>query len=374
MKSINPFPTKDYIAPEYFCDREKETAQLIESIHNHRDTTIVSQRKIGKTALIKHVFHSLKNEKDLSIHYFDIYPTQNLRDFTNMLCNALIGYFESKPEKLLQRFVKLLGQFRPRFTLDEFTGRPAIELDLQTETEMANSLAALFGYLSKQERKVVLAIDEFQQITQYPETNVEALLRTHLQECKNVVMIYSGSNRHMLTSLFNDYARPFYQSSGYLFLGNLEQGVYQDFISGHFGWAGRTVTEPALDYLMDWTLGITYYVQEVCNRLYAAGSKKNDQQEIKDICFRILEERTPLYLVFRDLLTRQQFDLLVALAREVYTSQPGSMEFIRKHELGAVSTVNRSLEALLNKSLVFSEDGRYTLPDVFLLRWLRHYF
>jgi uncharacterized protein len=374
MKDLNPFLTKDYISSEYFCDRDKELKQLVDAIENQRNTTIISQRKIGKTALIKHLLYSLRDNESLTVHYFDIYPTQNLRDFTNQLCNALIGYFETKPEKIIQKLLKLLGQFRPKLSLDEYSGKPSLTLDLQTEAETGNSLGVLFNYLSTQEKKVVIAIDEFQQITRYPEKNVEAILRSHIQGSNNICMIYSGSNRHMLTSLFSDYARPFYQSSGFLFLEKIDPETYKHFISGHFGKAGRAISPEALDHIIEWTLGITYYVQEICNRLYSTGFRKINIQEVKNTCLLVLEERAHLYQVYRELLTGQQFKLLIALAKEVSTEQPTSSGFVQQHNLGAVSTVKRSLDALENKNLIFPEEGKYVLPDVFLMRWLQRQF
>jgi AAA+ ATPase superfamily predicted ATPase len=371
MKNINPFPTSDYIDPDYFCDRKDELNQLVEAIENQRNTTIVSQRRLGKTALIKHLFHFLSDRKDISLHYFDIYSTQNLREFTNLLCTSLLGYYESKPEKAFQQILKILGQFRPKFSVDELSGRPSIELSLQSDAETGQSLGALFAYLASQQKKIVIAIDEFQQITQYPENNVEALLRTHIQGSNNVSMIYSGSNRHMLLSLFNDYARPFYQSSGFLFLEKLDKEKYKSFIAGHFKASGCVLSEDALNYILDWPLGHTYYVQEICNRLYAASFRRIEPQDVNIIILQIMEERTPLYQIYRDLLTSSQYSLLKALAIEGQTEQPTSSGFVTKYQLGAISTVKRSLEALENKHLIFNEEGKYFLMDVFLMRWLQ---
>lgn len=371
---LNPFPTRDYIGPEYFCDRRHEMEQLLSAIENQRHITLISQRKMGKTALIKHLFYTLNKRNDISVHYFDIYPTQNLKDFTNQLCNSLIGYFESRPEKVVQKLIRILGQFRPKLTLDEFSGKPGIELDLQTESEARHSLMTLFNYLSEQEKQVVIAIDEFQQITQYPESNVEAILRSHIQGCNNISMIYSGSNRHMLTNLFNDYARPFYQSSGFLFLERLNRDLYFEFITGHFKAVRRIIADDALNYLYEWTTGITYFVQEVCNRLYSTRDKRIGIPEVNAVLLQIMEERTPIYLIYRDMLTRHQFNLLIALSKEVYTDQPTSSWFLAQHNLGAASSVKRSLEALINKNLICQEDGKYSLQEVFLMRWLQRYF
>ena len=175
MKTMSPFPAAGYMSAEYFCDRESGLRQIVDFIDSQRNITIISRRRLGKTALIKHCFHHLKKRKDLSLHYFDIYATRDLHEFINILSSALIGYFESKPEKMLSQLIKMLGQFRPKLTFDELSGAPSVELSLQTHAEKEQSLAAIFSYLSGQKQRIIIAIDEFQQITSYPERNVEAL-------------------------------------------------------------------------------------------------------------------------------------------------------------------------------------------------------
>jgi uncharacterized protein len=371
MKTMNPFPTSEYISPEFFCDREAELKQIIDSIDSQRNITIISRRRLGKTALIKHCFHHLKNRKDLSLHYFDIYATRNLHEFINILSTALIGYFESKPEKMLSQLIKMLGQFRPKLTFDELSGAPSVELSLQSPTETEQSLAAIFSYLSKQKQRVIIAIDEFQQITSYPEKNVEALLRTHIQANNNITMIYSGSNRRMLISLFNDYARPFYQSTGFLFLDKIDPDQYKGFISKHFGKAGRKISTDALEFILVWAKGHTYFVQEFCNRMYSTGDTAIDMADVKQVMLQILEERTPLYQVYQNMLTASQYALLKAIAMETQIDKPNSSAFLTKYKLGAASSVIRSLEALETKDLIFVENNIYSLTDIFLMRWLQ---
>ncbi len=371
MKPQNPFPTLEYISPVYFCDREAELVQLIDSIDNQRNITIISPRRLGKTALIRHCFHQLKNRKDLSLHYFDIYATRNLHEFINLLSSSLIGYFESKPEKMLAQLVKMLGQFRPKLSFDELSGAPAVELSLQSDSEKEQSLAAIFNYLSKQKQRVVIAIDEFQQITNYPEQNVEALLRSHIQSNPNVTMIFSGSNRRMLVSLFSEYARPFYQSSGFLFLDKIDPELYKVFIASHFKKAGRKIAEEALGFILDWAQGHTYFVQEICNRLYASGLAAIGIPEVKQVTFQILEERAPLYHVFQNMLTASQYALLKAIAHETSIEKHTASSFLTRHKLGAASTVARSLEALETKDLILFENNSYSLSDIFLMRWLQ---
>ena len=56
---------------------------------------------------------------------------------------------------------------------------------------------------------VVIAIDEFQQILEYPEQNVEALLRTAIAPLKQTSFIFCGSNQAMMQTILLPRARPF---------------------------------------------------------------------------------------------------------------------------------------------------------------------
>lgn len=371
MKPLNPFPTTDYISPEYFCDREEEQKQLVDAVINHRNITVVSRRRLGKTALIKHCFHLLKERNGLSLHFFDIYATQNLNDFINLFAVSLLGYYDSKKEKILAKITNLLGRFRPKISFDELTGKPSIELTLENEADSNHCLASLFGYLAEQKTQIIIAIDEFQQIITYPEKNVEALLRTHMQNCPNVTMIFSGSNKRMMISMFNDYAKPFYQSSGFLFLGKIDEKKYTTFIKSHFRAVGRSLTDESLMFIFSWTHGYTYFVQEMCNRLYATEKSTIEISDCKHVADQILKERDPLYAMHGNLLTKGQFKLLQAIAHEGLVTHPNSSEFIRKHKLQAASSVKRALEALEAVDLVSQDEEGYIVNDIFLMRWLQ---
>ena len=56
----------------------------------------------------------------------------------------------------------------------------------------------VYKYLEKVDKRCLVVIDEFQQITRYPEKNTEALLRTHIQKLSNVNFVFSGSRRRLI--------------------------------------------------------------------------------------------------------------------------------------------------------------------------------
>ena len=92
---MNPFLIDHYVTPEFFCDRINETQTLIDNISNRKHIAFFAQRRVGKTALIQHVFYLLKRKKTECI-YLDIYATQNLKDFTNELANSIYQAFPTQ--------------------------------------------------------------------------------------------------------------------------------------------------------------------------------------------------------------------------------------------------------------------------------------
>ena len=41
----NPFVTNGYVSPEYFCDREKETAKIVSLLTNENNIALMDSRK-----------------------------------------------------------------------------------------------------------------------------------------------------------------------------------------------------------------------------------------------------------------------------------------------------------------------------------------
>ena len=75
-----------------------------------------------------------------------------------------------------------IALLRPTLTYDSITGNPEVSIKIDNNTEDSQSLELVFQYLAIQKKHIVCAIDEFQQTSYYPEQNVEAELRKHIQQ------------------------------------------------------------------------------------------------------------------------------------------------------------------------------------------------
>ena len=372
MKTVkNPFLTYGYNGAEFFCDREKETKRLTSLLQNGNHVALMSPRRMGKTGLIHHCFAQPELQKEYYLFIVDIYATKSLAELTYELGRAILSVLKSKERKAWERFIQIVGSLRTGITLDAM-GQPSWNLELGDIQSPKISLDEIFQYLDSADKPCLVAIDEFQTITEYPEKNVEALLRTYIQKCNNAWFVFSGSKRHLMGEMFSSPAKPFYQSASSIALKPIPLSAYSTFIMHHFEQSDYRIDPGAIQYMYEKFEGTTWYIQKICNELYAM-AETNKLCGIKDVDTAICNVAEENEDTYKDLMTRlsaNQKKLLVALAHSGRDAQPTSGGFIRKYHLTSASTVQRSLCALQEKDIVTNNDGKYYIYDYFLFHWL----
>lgn len=370
MKPNNPFLITGYHSPDYFCDREFETKSIIESLHNGRNLTLIAPRRMGKTGLIHHAFYQLKQQyPDIVVFYMDIFPTQNLGEFVRLFASTVFGKLGSAPQKTMKRIGEMITSFRPVITFDEFSGTPKLTVDIIPNREEA-SLQEIFTYLQSSGKKYCIAIDEFQQIAEYPEKGVEALLRSHIQFMSNVNFIFSGSKQHLMQEMFMSAKRPFYQSTQTLSVDKIDKEKYFSFAAHFLNMQGSALTEETFSYIFDEFNGHTWYIQAILNRLYSY-SGKPDVSLVKRAISEILAESTYLYERLLSAYTASNLRLLKAVAKENCVREINAGDFIARNNLKAASSVNASLKKLIDKELLYKTAQGYIVYDRFMNIWLR---
>ena len=152
----------------------------------------------------------------------------------SLMGKEILDSLKGKGEKVFDRFITTVKSLVTGITIDPVTGQPTLNISIGNIQKPDQTLKEIFEYLEKSDRPCVVAIDEFQQIADYPETNVVALLRTYVQKCKQTQFIFSGSKRRMMDKLFNEPSEPFYQSCTNLYLEAIDKKVYYEFASEKF--------------------------------------------------------------------------------------------------------------------------------------------
>ena len=372
----NPFYITGIIPQPYFCDRQKETAWMVRTLENKAHILLTSPRRMGKTQLIRHVFEQPSIKGNCYTFYTDIYPTTSLHEFVLFLSKEIYSVLVPKGKTVLDKFMAGIRSLAGSFGYDPVSGTPTFDIKLGDIHSPELTLDEIFRYLEQAEKPCIFAIDEFQQIANYPEKNVEAILRTHIQKMNNCLFIYSGSNRHILENMFCSSAKPFYNSAEQIHLDCIAKDIYTAFAEEQFAKAGRKIKPEAVCLAYDLFEGHTYYVHNVLHNTFAYLDSERliDEDDIRTTLNDILEEKGRLYASVMNQLNYQQKETLIAIAKEGKASSVTSVAFVKKHALKSPSSVQYAINTLLEKQLISYQNQErtkvYSISDRFMEMWI----
>lgn len=370
-KLKNPFLISGYESPTYFCDRQEETAALIAALKNGRNVTLRSPRRIGKTGLIRNAFyHIQQQEPNAACFYIDIYNTGTLQEFVLELGKAIIGKLDTPQQRAEGFIASFFRNCRLYMSIDPLNGSPQLGLDI-LPTQSQATLEEIFAYLAQSGRECYIAIDEFQQIAEYPDGGVEALLRKHVQQCSNVHFVFSGSKMHLMTEMFTSPKRPFYRSTEKLPLDVLPEEVYYRFAAEWLAQTNSRMDESVFHEIYTMVDGVTWYMQYIMNHLYELHPEVVDHEVVVQCIEQILNKEQDDYRKLINMLSLNQKQVLIAIAKEQIVSELTGREFLRKHNLPAASSVQRATEFLIDKEYLYRTENGYVVYDRFMALWIR---
>jgi len=365
---INPFPISSYSFDQQLCERE-ELKTLQNLISLDQNIVFYGRRRSGKTTLVKRLLDELEKAKSYDTLYVDLLATQNKEEAIAALTIAVFEKFGKSKTGMTPAFQAMFSQLGVSIDYHPYTGKPIISKGPKSFIKTEKSLSALGQFLSQRKRRVVIALDEFQQISLYEEGNEEALFRGWVQQHPLISFIFIGSPPKMMTDMFAVKNRPFYQSARMVKLGPIPLAVYSAYIKKHFSSKGRNISDQLISKLYHLAGGETYTVQLLCHQLMGK-SKTVKEEEISMALLHVLDQQESTYADYARMLTRHQWSLFKAIAKEEPLFNPLSKDFVQKHSLGAVSTVSTALKALEKLGLIIQEDEAFRIHDVLIGRWM----
>ena len=368
----NPFVVGKYLSDEYFCDRKNETGFLRKQIENGRNVAIISPRRIGKSGLIQHFFNQPDIKEKYHVFFVDIYATNSLAEFVYTFGKEI--YEQLKPQSTIwkEKFFQTISSFRMGFKFDPMTGAPGLDLGLGDIQAPQTSLDEIFSYIDEADKPCIIAIDEFQQIGDYSEKNVEALLRTKIQKSQKAQFIFSGSKRHMMTNMFNSPSKPFYQSAISMGLDPIPMEIYSDFATQLFEQRGKHIEANVIENIWQAYNGYTWFVQMMMNELFALTNEG-------ETCHAVMISEAQRNVVmsqessYKDILSSippKQKIVLQAIAKEGTANSITSTKFIKKYNLNSASAVQAAVKLLLQNDIITKDENSYRVYDYFFAEWL----
>lgn len=372
----NPFIVTGKIAPEYFCDRVNESARLIKSITNGNNLVIISPRRMGKTGLIQFCYDKPEISAEYYTFFIDILHTSSLREFTYLLGREIYETLSPRSKKMTTLFIQTLKSISGKFGFDPISNLPSFNLELGDIERPEYTLDEIFEYLSQADKPCIVAIDEFQQIAKYPEKNIEALLRTHIQRLDNCHFIFAGSERHMMQTMFTSSARPFYHSADILELGAIPSEIYIPFVVGHFKRRQRKIKATDVNTIYNLFQGHTYYIQKTFNESFADTPEGGvcSMETIQTAINNMIDSNDTIFREILSNIPEKQKTLLYAIAKEGEAERITSAEFIKRHSLSSASSVQSAAKKLLEKDFITEINKVYSVTDRLFAMWIKRLY
>ena len=369
---INPFIVSGKIPEAYFCDRVEESVQLEKSLTNQLNVVLTSSRRMGKTSLVDFVFNKPAISDEYITIFVDILQTTTFREFIFTLGTAVFDAVASRSEKWRKQFVTFMKSLSGSFGYDPIQNTPTFDVRLGDIQLPEYTLREIFQYLESVDKRCLLVIDEFQQITRYPEKNVEEILRTHIQKLSNANFVFSGSRRRLMEEMFFSAKRPFYQSAKPLRLEAINQDVYFDFALTHFQQAGKNISKEAFTYVYETFWGVTLYVQRLMKDAYieTLPGTTCDVDMVKRLTEDYIRENDSHLREQLSFITEAQKELLYAIHAEGQVQSITSSAFNRKHRLRSPSSTQSAALKLLEYDLITRKEKTYSLSDPLMDLWL----
>lgn len=371
----NPFVISGYEGTHYFCDRKEELTQLRLEIANGNNVALIATRRMGKSGLIEHYFSQPEIQARYYTFFIDIYDTKSLRELVRKLSREILMRLKPFGARAMERFWQTLRSIQPGIHFSPM-GEPSFNVQIGDIKEAETTLDEIFRYLELADRPCIVAIDEFQQIGKYPEKSIEATLRTYVQRCHNAQFIFSGSQRHIMSTMFTSASRPFYQSVSLMHLDQIDMDAYDRFAKALFEEGNRKLEDGVTEAVYALSHGVTWYTQKLFNVLYARTEEGTicEKVHIQDALDYVIKTQSYGYEEVMARLPEKQKMTLVALAKNGPTKRITSAAFVEKYSLQSASTVQSAMRGLLEKDFVTLEQGMYSVYDIFMDYWMQQVY
>ena len=370
----NPFEYGGVVSGSAFCNREKEVADLLRAMENNEKLFVFSERRYGKTSLVHTALGKLP-KKGYVWAYVDLWPTDSEATFVTAVAKAIAESMSTSVDKVLETAKKFFGSLAPSITVDE-DDKPVLTFGIGKHGQLGPALDEVLEtpakIAAKGEQNIVVVFDEFQQILEYGNDQVERKLRSVIQNHRHVGYIFLGSRKHLIEKMFMDRARPLYRAGGHYPLGPIAEEHWQPFVRKRFADAHKVISKERIHEVCELTQGHPFYTQHLCHVLWELCEPKAEVTEkmIQRALQVLLERENYAYTTLWESLTVPQKRFLKGLASEVAGVKVFAGDFVRRAGLRSASNVQRVVDALLEKDIIDRDNGSFLITDRFFRLWI----
>lgn len=370
---MNPFNYISIAEGDNFYDRVEETKRIVDTLQGGNNLVLFSPRRYGKTSLVFRAMQQLEQQGIICV-YLDLTPVYSLESFAELYLQALY-----QKQTVFERFVKMLSELkdiRPKMTFNEF-GKLEFGIEYIEPTISISTVAEIIDIpekMAKEGKRVVVVMDEFQEIRRLAKFNIEALLRSKIQLQHHANYLFLGSKTHIIQDMFLAQNRPFYNSAATLQISTLPEKDTIEFIISKFASSKIVISEELCQYIIERVDNIPYYIQLLCAEIwqYMMPDMHEVNRDIVDECFiRVVESKSDYYYERTVRLSPLQKRLLFALTESGENIFSG--KYINKNRLVGASSLQKAVAVLLEEGIIDKKEATYSFCNPFYKYYIRNY-
>lgn len=370
---MNPFSFGTVVKGNQFFDREIECDRIVSTLMGGNNLVLFAPRRYGKTSLVFKAIEEMEKQGAICI-YFDFLPIYSVEVFVSHYVRSIV-----KKQTNFQKFMEIISEtvksVRPILSIGN-DGLPELGIDFVEHRVSSQTLSDILDLpqkLVKNNQKVIVIFDEFQEITNFEKIGFENLLRSKIQHQK-VNYLFLGSRTHLLNDMFNNKKRAFYNSAFHMQLGFLPLDKTIVFLKNKFSESGIIISDELATYIIKCSAKIPYYIQMLAAEIwqYLIKSQHEVTIDIVDLCVKqVIILKHDYYYELFDKLSVLQKNILKALT--VNGDNIFSNEYLKKHRLSTPSSIQKAISVLMDKSIIDKTANTYFISDPFFQKFILNY-
>ena len=367
-----PFAYGKIVEDADFTDRTEETAHLVNNFLSLTNTAIISPRRWGKSSLVVKAIKAVEAEQnDIWFVRMNIFKCDTAQEFYSLFAKKIMMDISPTAESMLANAKEFIARLFPKLTIaDPFSQYElSFGLDVKNNPIGEDILDLPQQIATKKKKKIVVCIDEFQQVGEFRDTlKFQKVLRSHWQNHSDVAYILYGSKKHMMLHIFGEYNSPFYRFGDMMFLPKIDNGEWKKFIVERFAETHKSITAEQAGFLANQVENHPYYVQQLAQYTWLRTTDVCSETIILEALQAMLNSLNLQFINLMDTLTEKQRNFLCAVSDEVKNFS--ASETLQRYDLGTSGNIRILKEALMKRDLIDVSGKDIQIQDPLLKKWI----
>ena len=314
---------------------------------------LINPRRFGKTSLVVKAAKQMERPY-LLLNLQNVITTQDLA--SKLLKEIFKLYTWEKIKHLMTHF-----RIVPTISTNPVTS--GIDVSFQPTSDsnvLLEDAMALIEKVSTPERRLIVILDEFQEIMQIAK-GLDKQLRTIMQMQQGLSYILLGSQESMMTEIFERKKSPFYHFGTLMHLNKIPYQDFLDYLNERFSPVIGEKSETVAKEILLLTNCHPYYTQQLASQVWELAK----YEEIKD---NLVNEAVVRITSNHDLDFERLWVKFNRMDKQVLQALCRGENPLQNRQL-ATSTIYSAIKRLMRMGYIIRTE-KYEIEDPFLKRWI----